>query len=304
MPCILAPLCWNTIQAVMATDNILDGKSLARELRAEMASRVQNAVAAGVRPPGLAVILVGDNPASQVYVRNKQKACTETGIASLPFLLPETVTTQELLEVIQNLNGREDIDGILLQLPLPPHIDARACLNAIDPDKDVDGFHPINMGRLALGLPGFAPCTPLGVMELLRRNGISVAGKKAVIVGRSDIVGRPLALLLSRKEANATVTICHSGTPDLKKECLSADLLFLALGKPAAIGADMVREGCVVVDIGINRTESGLCGDADFAGICKKAAAITPVPGGVGPMTIAMLLANTLKSWEQRAGTR
>lgn len=288
----------------MATDNILDGKSLARELRAEMASRVQNAVAAGVRPPGLAVILVGDNPASQVYVRNKQKACTETGIASLPFLLPETVTTQELLEVIQNLNGREDIDGILLQLPLPPHIDARACLNAIDPDKDVDGFHPINMGRLALGLPCFAPCTPLGVMELLRRNGISVAGKKAVIVGRSDIVGRPLALLLSRKEANATVTICHSGTPDLKKECLSADLLFLALGKPAAIGADMVREGCVVVDIGINRTESGLCGDADFAGICKKAAAITPVPGGVGPMTIAMLLANTLKSWEQRAGTR
>lgn len=284
----------------MATDNILDGKALAKELRAEMAARVQSAVAAGARPPGLAVILVDENPASQIYVRNKQKACAETGIVSVPFLLPGTTTTQELLELIQELNEREDIDGILLQLPLPAQVDSRACLNAIDPDKDVDGFHPVNMGRLALGLPGFAPCTPLGVMELLRRNGIDVAGKKAVIVGRSDIVGRPLALLLSRKDANATVTICHSGTPDLKKECLDADLLFLALGKPAAIGADMVREGCVVVDIGINRTDSGLCGDADFAGICKKAAAITPVPGGVGPMTIAMLLANTLQAWEQR----
>lgn len=286
----------------MVTDNILDGKALAKELRAEMASRVQNAVAAGARPPGLAVILVGDNPASQVYVRNKQKACEETGIASLPFLLPKTTTTRELLEIIQTLNERDDIDGILLQLPLPPQVDARACLNAIDPDKDVDGFHPVNMGRLALGLPGFAPCTPLGIMELLRRNGIATAGKKAVIVGRSDIVGRPLALLLSHKDANATVTICHSGTRDLKKECLEAELLFLAIGKPAAVGADMVREGCVVVDIGINRTDAGLCGDADFAAISKKAAAITPVPGGVGPMTIAMLLANTLKSWELRTG--
>lgn len=284
----------------MATNKILDGKALARELRAEMAARVQDAVATGARPPGLAVILVGENPASQVYVRNKQKACAETGINSVPFLLPETTTTAELLEVIQALNVRDDIDGILLQLPLPAQVDARACLDAIDPDKDVDGFHPVNMGRLALGLPGFAPCTPLGVMELLRRNGIEVAGKKAVIVGRSDIVGRPLALLLSRKDANATVTLCHSGTPDLKKECLDADLLFLALGKPQAIGADMVREGCVVVDIGINRTEAGLCGDADFAEISKKAAAITPVPGGVGPMTIAMLLANTLQSWERR----
>lgn len=284
----------------MATDKLLDGKALAKKIRADLAETVKAATAKGARPPGLAVILVGENPASQVYVRNKQKACAEAGISSLPFLLPEDATQQELLELIDALNQRENVDGILLQLPLPPALDARACLDAIDPEKDVDGFHPLNMGRLALGLPGFAPCTPLGVIELLAANGISVAGKKAVIVGRSDIVGKPLALLLAQKDANATVTICHSATPDLKKECLNADLLFLALGKPAAITADMVPEGCVVVDIGINRTETGLCGDADFAEVSKKASAITPVPGGIGPMTIAMLLRNTVKSWEKR----
>lgn len=265
-----------------------------------MAAGVKAAAARGARPPGLAVILAGDNPASQVYVRNKQKACSEVGIVSIPFLLPGDVSGPQLTALIESLNKREDVDGILLQLPLPSGLDARACLDAIDPDKDVDGFHPLNMGRLALGLPGFVPCTPLGIMELLRHNEIETEGKKAVIVGRSDIVGKPLAMLLSRKGTNATITICHSGTPDLKKECLAADLLFLAIGKPGAITADMVPENCVVVDIGINRTENGLCGDADFEAVSRKAAAITPVPGGVGPMTIAMLLRNTIDSWSKR----
>lgn len=286
----------------MATSKLLDGKALAAELRAAMASEVQKAVTAGARPPGLAVILVGDDAASRVYVRNKQKACAEVGIVSVPFLLPEATTTRELQALIADLNKRADIDGILLQLPLPGVIDSRACLEAIDPGKDVDGFHPENMGKLALGLPGFAPCTPLGVLELLKRNGIELDGKKAVIVGRSNIVGKPLAMLLAGREANATVTICHSGTKNLKEECLSADILLLAVGKPNAITEDMIPEGCIVVDIGINRLPGGLCGDVDFEGACKKAAAITPVPGGVGPMTIAMLLANTLKAWRMRTG--
>lgn len=283
-------------------NKILDGKALAAGLRAEMAATVEAAAAKGQRRPGLAVIMVGNNPASQIYVRNKQKACKEVGIISLPFLLPEDTPQQELLDLIQSLNQRGDVDGILLQLPLPQDFDSRACLDAIDPEKDVDGFHPLNIGRLALGLPGFTPCTPQGVMEILKHAGISVAGKKAVIVGRSDIVGKPLAMLLAHKGADATVTICHSGTQDLKKECLQADLLFLAVGKPRAITADMVPDGCVVVDIGINRTDTGLCGDVDFPDVSKKAAAITPVPGGIGPMTIAMLLRNTIKSWEQRRG--
>lgn len=303
MRSILAPLYLITTLVAMAINKILDGKALASELRAEMAAAVKTAVASGARPPGLAVILVGDNPASQVYVRNKQKACAEVGILSVPYLLPAEVDTQEILNLIAELNQREDIDGILLQLPLPKGINSRACLDAIAPEKDVDGFHPLNMGKLALGLDGFAPCTPLGIMELLKRNQIKTDGKKAVIVGRSDIVGKPLALLLAQKDANATVSICHSGTADLKKECLAADLLFLALGKPAAITADMVKDGCVVIDIGINRTENGLTGDADYPEVSKKAAAITPVPGGVGPMTIAMLLRNTIKSWQSRKGS-
>lgn len=284
----------------MATGKILDGKALAAELRAGMAAEVKASVDSGVRPPGLAVILVGDDSASQIYVRNKQRACAEAGIVSCPYFLPATTTTEELLELISSLNDREDVDGILLQLPLPAGVDGRSCLDAIAIDKDVDGFHPENLGRLALGLPCFAPCTPLGVMELLKRSGVDLAGKKAVIVGRSDIVGKPLALLLSGKDANATVTLCHSGTQNLADECRRADILLLAMGRPRAITADMVKDGCVVVDIGINRSADGLCGDADFDGICKKAAAITPVPGGIGPMTIAMLLANTLKSWRRR----
>lgn len=284
----------------MATDKILDGKALAGELRAKMAAEVKAAAAKGARAPGLAVIMAGDNPASQVYVRNKQKACAEAGIISEAFTLPETATTGDVLALIDSLNKRADIDGILLQLPAPAGIDSRECLGAIDPEKDVDGFHPLNVGRLALGLPGFAPCTPLGVMELLKRNGIETAGKKAVIVGRSDIVGKPLAMLLARKDANATVTICHSGTPDLARHCREADLLFLAIGKAGAITGDMIKNGCVVVDIGINRTEEGLRGDADYASVSEKAGAITPVPGGIGPMTIAMLLANTIQSWKKR----
>ncbi|MBD5641953.1 MAG: bifunctional methylenetetrahydrofolate dehydrogenase/methenyltetrahydrofolate cyclohydrolase FolD [Desulfovibrio sp.] len=284
----------------MGINKLLDGKALASELRAEMATEVRNAVAAGARPPGLAVILVGDDAASQVYVRNKQRACAEVGIVSVPFLLPVDTSEAKLQALIADLNGRPDIDGILLQLPLPEGLDSRACLDAIAADKDVDGFHPANMGKLALGLPGFAPCTPLGVLELLKRNNIELDGKKAVIVGRSNIVGKPLAMLLGGKDANATVTLCHSGTRNLKEECLKADILLLAVGRPKAITADMIPDGCVVVDIGVNRLPDGLCGDVDFEGACAKASAITPVPGGVGPMTIAMLLANTLKSWRER----
>lgn len=284
----------------VATTRILDGKALAATLRSEMASEVAEAVASGKRPPGLAVILAGDDPASQVYVRNKQKACAETGIASYLYQLGSDTTQSELLELIAQLNSRPDVDGILLQLPLYPGLDVDACLQAIDPDKDVDGFHPVNMGRLTQEAPGFAPCTPLGVMELLKRNNLSVAGKKAVVVGRSAIVGKPLAHLLASRSANATVTLCHSGTPDLARECRGADFLFLAMGRPCAITGDMVKPGAVVVDIGINRTEDGLKGDADYASVAPVASAITPVPGGVGPMTIAMLLRNTLQSWKRR----
>ena len=296
----MARPCSITTGAVMGINKLLDGKALASELRAEMATEVRNAVAAGARPPGLAVILVGDDAASQVYVRNKQRACAEVGIVSVPFLLPVDTSEAKLQALIADLNGRPDIDGILLQLPLPEGLDSRACLDAIAADKDVDGFHPANMGKLALGLPGFAPCTPLGVLELLKRNNIELDGKKAVIVGRSNIVGKPLAMLLGGKDANATVTLCHSGTRNLKEECLKADILLLAVGRPKAITADMIPDGCVVVDIGVNRLPDGLCGDVDFEGACAKASAITPVPGGVGPMTIAMLLANTLKSWRER----
>ena len=279
---------------------IIDGKAIAAQIRAEVREAV---TAAAGRAPGLAVILVGDNPASQVYVRNKERACAETGIVSIPYRLPADISQAELLALIDQLNAREDVDGILVQLPLPKHLDARACINAISPEKDVDGFHPLNAGRLALGLPCLRPCTPAGVMELLKRCDLSVSGKKAVVVGRSDIVGKPLAVMLSRPgaHANATVTLCHSGTANLAEECRAADFLFLAIGKPAFITGDMVKPGAVVIDVGINRTENGLCGDADFESVSKVASAMTPVPGGVGPMTIAMLLANTVEAWRNRA---
>lgn len=281
---------------------LIDGKKTARAIREELRAEVDQARARGRRAPGLAVILVGADPASEVYVRNKERACADTGILSFPYHLPAGTGQHELLALIHECNLRPDVDGILLQLPLPEGLDAQACLLAIDPAKDVDGFHPENVGRLSLGLPGFVSCTPAGVMELLWRYDLSPAGKKAVVVGRSDIVGKPLAMLLARPGdyANATVTVCHSRTADLAAECRSADFLFLALGRPRFITADMVREGAVVIDVGINRTPEGLCGDADFAGVSARARAMTPVPGGVGPMTIAMLLKNTVQSWRGR----
>ena len=281
---------------------VIDGKKTAQDIRAELADEVGAARAKGRRAPGLAVILVGEDPASQVYVRNKEKACVDVGIVSFAYRLPADTAQQELLQRIRECNARPDVDGILLQLPLPKGLDAQACLLAIDPAKDVDGFHPENVGRLSLGLPGFVSCTPAGVIELLRRYNLPTRGKKAVVVGRSDIVGKPLALLLTRSGefGDATVTICHSRTPDLAAECRSADFLFLAIGRPRLITGDMVRQGAVVIDVGINRGPDGLCGDADYESVSAKASAITPVPGGVGPMTIAMLLVNTVHSWRLR----
>ena len=277
----------------------IDGKKTAADIRRELHYRVAALSARHGRPPGLAVILVGDDPASQVYVRNKEKACAETGIVSRGIRLSAGVSQHELEAAILELNADPAIDGILLQLPLPRGLDSQCCLNLIDPAKDVDGFHPVNMGRLALGLPGPRPCTPAGVMVLLERHGIGVAGKKAVVVGRSNIVGKPLALMLLH--ANATVTICHSRTVGLAGEVRSAELVFAAVGRPGFITADMVRPGAVVVDVGINRTDTGLAGDCDFEGLKGVASAMTPVPGGVGPMTIAQLLTNTVDAWLARA---
>ncbi len=245
--------------------------------------------------PGLAVILVGSDPASQVYVRNKKKACADTGIYSESYDLPEETTQSELLELIAELNKKPSINGILVQLPLPKHIDEKAVINAIVPEKDVDAFHPVNVGKIMTGDYDFLPCTPAGVMCLLEEYGIDPKGKECVVVGRSNIVGKPQAMLLLH--ANGTVTICHSRTADLKAKCLAADILVVAIGKADFLTGDMVKEGAVVIDVGINRREDGrLTGDVDFASVEPKASYITPVPGGVGPMTITMLLKNTVKS--------
>lgn len=283
---------------------ILDGKATAAEIRVELKDEVAGLSAELGRAPGLAVILVGDDPASQVYVRNKKRACAEAGLRSQSHELPASTSQAELEGLIDELNGQEDVDGILLQLPLPKGLDSQALLERIDPAKDVDGFHPQNMGRLTLGLPGFRPCTPAGVMVLLKRYNLSMNGKKAVVVGRSNIVGKPLSIMLGTNtpNANATVTLCHSRTENLDQECASADFLFLALGRPECVSEFMVKQGAVVVDIGINRTENGLKGDCDFSGVLKKVKAITPVPGGVGPMTIAMLLVNTVHACKLRNG--
>ena len=278
---------------------LIDGKATAASIREELREEILSLQPR--RMPGLAVILVGEDPASQLYVRNKERACGQAGILSFAHRLPADTRQEDLLARIAALNKDPAVDGILLQLPLPKGLDSQVCLAAIDPRKDVDGFHPENMGRLALGLPGFVPCTPAGVMELLRRYDLSPSGKDAVVVGRSNIVGKPLSLLLARQDtyANATVTVCHSRTRNLAEHCRRADFLFLALGRPRCITGDMVREGAVVIDVGINRTADGLCGDADFAQVSLKAGAITPAPGGVGPMTIAMLLKNTVQAWKQ-----
>lgn len=272
----------------------MDSKALAAKVKEEVAAQV-----AGMeRKPGLAVVLVGDNPASRVYVNGKKKDCAECGIFSEEYAIPAETTQQELLELVETLNGREDIDGILVQLPLPKPLNEKEVLLAIRPDKDVDCFHPFNVGQLMIGEQGFQPCTPAGVMRMLKEYGIDPAGKHCVIVGRSNIVGKPQAMLMLRE--NATVTVCHTKTPDLKAECLRADILVAAAGRVGLITGDMVKEGAVVVDVAMNRNEAGkLCGDVVFEEAAQRASYITPVPGGVGPMTRAMLMENTLYAAKQ-----
>ncbi len=274
---------------------IIDGKAVSAEVRAEIKAETEKFISESGITPGLAVIIVGNNPASQVYVRNKKRACGEVGFFSSVIEMPEETTESELLDKIAELNSDEKIHGILVQLPLPKHISEEKIILAIDPKKDVDAFHPYNVGRIVTGNYDLAPCTPSGVMELLRRYGISVRGKECVIAGRSNIVGKPMALLMLA--ADATVTVCHSKTANLAEVCRRADILITAIGKPKFFGADYVKDGAVVIDVGINRTEDGkLCGDVDFDAVLDKVSAITPVPGGVGPMTITMLLRNTLSA--------
>lgn len=279
---------------------ILDGKALAAEIRSEVKTQVAALAEKGVST-ALAVILIGDDSASQVYVRNKIKACADTGIRSLEFRMPAETTQQQLLAKIAELNADESVDGILVQLPLPKQINADAVIAAIDPAKDVDGFHVANAGALITGKQGFVPCTPFGVMRLIEKSGVNPRGKSAVIVGRSNIVGKPMALLLLA--ADATVTVAHSRTPDLSAVTRNADILVAAVGRAKLIKADMVKPGAVVIDVGMNRDENGkLCGDVDFAEVKEIAGSITPVPGGVGPMTIAMLMQNTVLAAQMRRG--
>ncbi|MGC8759703.1 MAG: bifunctional methylenetetrahydrofolate dehydrogenase/methenyltetrahydrofolate cyclohydrolase FolD [Bryobacteraceae bacterium] len=301
---------------------ILDGKAIQQQILDELKPRIAR-LAAARRPPGLVAVLVGDNPASRLYVSSKVRTCRELGMHSEELRLPESTTTEELLRHIEHFNQREDIDGILVQMPLPGQIDSRRVLLAIRPDKDVDGFHPFNVGQLVANAPAPRACTPAGVMELLRRSGIEVAGAEAVVVGRSDIVGKPMALLLMH--AHATVTICHSRTRDLPGVCRRADILIAAMGRPAFITAEFIRPGAIVVDVGINRITdraeaeriargapaklaafdkngSVLVGDVHPGDVATLASAYTPVPGGVGPLTIAMLMANTVECAEKRLG--
>lgn len=279
---------------------ILDGKALAAEIRSEVKTQVAALAEKGVST-ALAVILVGDDSASQVYVRNKIKACADTGIRSLEFRMPAETTQQQLLAKIAELNADENVDGILVQLPLPKQINADAVISAIAPAKDVDGFHVANAGALVTGKQGFVPCTPFGVMRLIEKSGVNPRGKSAVIVGRSNIVGKPMTLLLLA--ADATVTVAHSRTPDLRAVTRNADILVAAVGRAKLIKADMVKPGAVVIDVGMNRDETGkLCGDVDFAEVKEIAGSITPVPGGVGPMTIAMLMQNTVLAAQMRRG--
>jgi methylenetetrahydrofolate dehydrogenase (NADP+) / methenyltetrahydrofolate cyclohydrolase len=305
------------------TARILDGSKMAAEIRAELAAEVKAMAASGVRP-GLAVVLVGHNPASEVYVRGKVKSSEEVGIYSEKHTPPESVTTEELLDLVADLNRRAEIDGILVQLPLPPQVDAKKVLLAVDPAKDVDGFHPMNVGFLSTQRPGLVPCTPAGVMEILKRSGVPVAGQEAVVVGRSDIVGKPVAMLLLN--GNATVTVCHSKTRDLPGVCRRADILVAAIGRAGMITRDYVKPGATVIDVGMNQVTIRAEFDRLFAGNKKReetflakgstlvgdvhpeaaavAGAITPVPGGVGPLTIAMLMANTVKAAKMRRGLR
>lgn len=289
----------------MAT-TLLDGKAAAAKVREEVKERVETLRKRAHIVPGLAAIIVGDDPASHVYVRNKRKACEKVGIKSWLFDLPADATEANLLGVIEELNHSNEVHGILVQLPLPDHIDPHQIIRAIAPHKDVDGFHPVNYGLLASGNPRFVPCTPLGIQRLLEHYGIETAGKRVVILGRSNLVGKPLALLLLQrgKFADATVTVCHSKTRELATITREADILVAAIGQARFVTADMVRAGAVVVDVGINRVGDTLVGDVDYESVEPKAAAITPVPGGVGPMTVAMLLHNTTLAAEFAAGLR
>ncbi len=279
------------------TAKIIDGNALSKQLREDVAARTSALKARGLTP-GLAVVLVGDNPASQVYVRNKVKACLDAGLHSVLEKYEATMTEAELLARVDALNNDPSIHGILVQLPLPSHIDAHKVIEAISPAKDVDGFHVASAGALMVGQPGFWPCTPYGCMKMLESIGYDLRGKHAVVIGRSNIVGKPMALMLLQK--NATVTVCHSATANLKAMTLQADVIVAAVGKRNVLTADMVKPGAVVLDVGMNRDDAGkLCGDVDFAGVSQVASHITPVPGGVGPMTITMLLVNTLEAAER-----
>ncbi|MBP8135291.1 MAG: bifunctional methylenetetrahydrofolate dehydrogenase/methenyltetrahydrofolate cyclohydrolase FolD [Rhodoferax sp.] len=284
---------------ITSTAKLIDGNALSRQLRTEVANRTAVLKQKGITP-GLAVVLVGENPASQVYVRNKVKACQESGLHSVLEQHPATMTEATLLALVDTLNNDQSIHGILVQLPLPAHIDAQKVIEAISPSKDVDGFHVNSAGALMVGRPGFWPCTPYGCMKMLESIGFDLKGKHAVVIGRSNIVGKPMALMLLQK--NATVTVCHSATKDLKAMTLQADVIVAAVGKINVLTADMVKPGAVVIDVGMNRNAEGkLCGDVDFAGVSQVASHITPVPGGVGPMTITMLLVNTLEAAERVA---
>jgi methylenetetrahydrofolate dehydrogenase (NADP+) / methenyltetrahydrofolate cyclohydrolase len=302
---------------------ILDGNKIASEIRAEVAAEVKAMAASGIRP-GLAVVLVGHDPASEIYVRGKVKSCEEVGIYSEKLTPPDTVSTEELLELVDDLNRRNEIDGILVQLPLPPQVDSKRILMAVNPAKDVDGFHPVNVGFLSTQRPGLVPCTPAGVMEILKRIKIPVEGQEAVVVGRSDIVGKPVAMLLLN--ANATVTVCHSKTRDLPDVCKVADILVAAIGRPGMITREFVRPGATVIDVGMNKVTDRAEFERLFAGNAKReetfrargstlvgdvhpevaeiAGAITPVPGGVGPLTIAMLMSNTVRAAKLRRGKK
>lgn len=278
---------------------IIDGKLISANVKSRVGAEVAELKEKGITT-GLAVIIVGNDPASKVYVANKKKACEALGIVSEEYALPEDTTEQELLDLIEKLNNKKSINGILCQLPLPKHLDEKIIINSILPEKDVDAFHPHNVGRIMIGDYDFVPCTPAGIMEMLAYENIEVEGKNCVVIGRSNIVGKPMGMLLLHK--NGTVTICHSRTENLKEICSKADILVAAVGKPLFVTVDMVKDGAVVIDVGMNRVDGKLCGDVDFESVKEKASAITPVPGGVGPMTIAMLMQNTLTAAKKQNG--
>lgn len=280
--------------------NIIDGKAVSAQVKEGIRQEVEALKAKGIEI-GLAVVIVGDDPASQVYVKNKEKACEAVGFNSYKYALPAETTEEELLTLVDKLNNDDKVDGILVQLPLPKHLDDKIIINNIRPDKDVDAFHPVNVGKIMIGDYSFLPCTPAGVMELIKSTGTDVAGKECVVIGRSNIVGKPQAMLLLHQ--NGTVTITHSKTKNLKEVCARADILVAAVGRAKMVTADYIKEGAVVIDVGMNRDENGkLCGDVDFEDCKEKAGFITPVPGGVGPMTIAMLMKNTLTAGKEHHG--